>query len=463
MFRIFSQYVSQKAYLFFAADFLSGLLSILLATYLRILDPEARDFAMTMPDFGYRIAVVLAVFLVCAYYNDVYTQSSSSSVGEQLFRLAQAVGVACFALATLYFLAPQLRLGRGVFVLSVVLMLMLAFGHRWLTDRLWRSAAPKTNIALIGLQELAQTTAREITHRADLNMRVVGFIDTAGGSRHNAPDLEILGGVEDLDDILQTYKVQKLIVAVDESEAVPTPGLLRARTRGVVIEDARAMLAALTGKVAIETIPSSWFIFSEGFRRSRYTAVLKRLLDLSMGLVGLTLSMPVMVVVGLCVKLESKGPMLFRQQRVGLEGECFELMKFRTMRQDAEADGVARWAQKNDPRITRIGGFLRKYRFDELPQFVNVIRGEMSMVGPRPERPEFVERLRAEIPFYDERHTMRPGITGWAQICYPYGATVEDALRKLEYDLFYLKNVSIFFDVAIALQTVKIVLWGRGQ
>ncbi len=463
MFRIFSQYVSRKAFLLFVADVLAGVTAFVLATYLRSDDPETYAFATAMPDFGYRLAVVLFGFLVCAYYNDVYAQSTLGSVGDQFFRLAQAMGVACFGLAALYFAVPDLRLGRGAFGIGVGLTLLFSLTLRWLTDRFWHGAVPKLNVALVGAHDLARTTAVEIGRRADLNMRVVGFIETDRDRRGGGHDLDVLGHVNDLDQILQTYTVEKLIVALDQSEMTPTPGLLRARTRGVVIEDARAMLAALTGRVAIETIPSSWFLFSEGFRRSRYASAFKRVIDLAMGLVGLCLSLPTMVVVGICVRLDSKGPMLFRQIRVGHEGRCFQLMKFRTMREDAEADGVARWAQKDDPRVTRIGGFLRKYRFDELPQFINVIRGEMSLVGPRPERPEFVERLRAEIPFYDERHTLRPGITGWAQICYPYGATVEDALRKLEYDLFYLKNVSIFFDVAIVLQTVKIILWGRGQ
>jgi len=463
MFRIFSQYVSRKAFLLFFADLGLGVLAIVLATLIRSPDQETYAYATAFPIFEYRVALVLGAFLVCAYYNDVYNSATIGSVSEQFFRLAQAVGVACFGLAALYFVAPDLRLGRGVFALGVFFMLLGWTLMRWFADQFWHGAVPKMNVALVGVHDLAQTTALEIGHRADLNMRVVGFIEPDSESRWPATNVEVLGRVADLDQILQTYSVQKLIVALDQSEVVPTPGLLRARTRGVVIEDARAMLAALTGRVAIDTIPSSWFIFSEGFRRSRYASAFKRLIDLAMSLVGLTLSLPVMLIVAICVRLESKGPILFRQQRVGLNGKCFELMKFRTMREDAEADGVARWAQKNDPRVTRIGGFLRKYRFDELPQFVNVIRGEMSLVGPRPERPEFVERLRAEIPFYDERHTMRPGITGWAQICYPYGATVEDALRKLEYDLFYLKNVSIFFDAAIVLQTVKIILWGRGQ
>ncbi|MBI1353824.1 MAG: TIGR03013 family PEP-CTERM/XrtA system glycosyltransferase [Acidobacteria bacterium] len=463
MFRIFSQYVSRKAFLHFVADAVLGCLALALAAKLRALDsPEVYATLTEWPDFGYRVAAVVGSFLVCSYYNDLYTQDTITSFGEQFFRMVQALGVACFGLAAVYYAVPDLRLGRGAFGLGILLILVFSSSFRWVTDRFWHGAVTRMNVAIVGVQSLAQTTASEIGHRADLNMRVVGFVGVGSpGEAALGPD--VLGGADKLEQIVQTYAVEKLIVALEENEPSPTPYLLRARTRGVVIEDARAMLAALTGRVAIETVPSSWFIFSEGFRRSRYALAFKRLLDLALGLIGLAISLPIMAIVGLCVRLDSAGPILFRQRRVGYEGQCFELMKFRTMRVDAEADGVARWAEKNDPRVTRIGGFLRKYRFDELPQFVNVIRGDMSLVGPRPERPEFVERLRAEIPFYDERHTLRPGITGWAQICYPYGATVEDALRKLEYDLFYLKNVSILFDMAIVLQTVKIILWGRGQ
>jgi exopolysaccharide biosynthesis polyprenyl glycosylphosphotransferase len=221
-------------------------------------------------------------------------------------------------------------------------------------------------------------------------------------------------------------------------------------------------MAGLTGRVWLETVKPSWFVFSDGFRRSAVTLVAKRLLDLSAGIVGLAISAPVMILVAIAIRFESRGPVFYRQTRVGLRGKCFSLLKFRSMRPDAEAAG-AQWAVDNDPRATKVGSFLRKYRFDELPQFINVIRGDMSLVGPRPERPEFVKILQTQISYYDERHTVRPGITGWAQIQYGYGSTVEDTIRKLEYDLFYLKNLSLFFDCAIILDTVRIVLTGHGS
>jgi len=222
------------------------------------------------------------------------------------------------------------------------------------------------------------------------------------------------------------------------------------------------MISSLSGRVWLETVKPSWFVFSDGFQRSKTILILKRAIDLASGLLGLVVCLPVMILVALAIRLDSKGSVIYRQRRVGLGGRCFEVLKFRSMRMDAEVGTGACWAIKGDPRVTRIGRFLRKYRLDELPQFMNVIRGEMSLVGPRPERPNFVEELRRQISYYDERHSVRPGITGWAQVQYRYGSSLEDAVRKLEYDLFYLKNMSIFFDCAIILKTIRIVFTGSG-
>ena len=236
--------------------------------------------------------------------------------------------------------------------------------------------------------------------------------------------------------------------------------LVRLRVQGVGVEDAHSTMSALTGRIWLESIHPSWFVFGEGFHRSRLNLAVKRALDLSFGIFGLVISLPVMALVAIAVRLDSKGPALFRQDRVGLRGRTFDVLKFRSMQLDAEESGGAQWAAKDDPRITRVGRFIRKFRLDELPQFFNVIQGNMSFVGPRPERPVFVEQLRKKIPYYDERHSVRPGITGWAQVQYGYGASVEDAARKLEYDLFYLKNMSVLFDCAIVLQTVRTVVAG---
>jgi exopolysaccharide biosynthesis polyprenyl glycosylphosphotransferase len=234
------------------------------------------------------------------------------------------------------------------------------------------------------------------------------------------------------------------------------------RVRGVYVEEAGSALSALTGRVSLRAIKPSWFVFSEGFRRSRLQEAIKRVFDLVFATVGLILSLPIMLAVAAAVRLESRGPVIYRQVRVGRMNRNFDVLKFRSMVENAEGANGAQWAAENDPRVTRIGQFLRKYRLDELPQFFNVIRGEMSFVGPRPERPCFVDELRQTIPYYDERHSVRPGITGWAQVRYRYGATVEDSFNKLEYDLFYLKNMSLAFDTAIIFATIRIVMGGMG-
>ncbi len=308
------------------------------------------------------------------------------------------------------------------------------------------------------------TTAREIERRADLNFRVAGFVTPERSASSELLGHPILGDKNELRAIAHDQGIARIIVALEDLRgALPTRDLVRLKVQGVEVEDAHSALAALTGRVWLRTVRPSWFVFSNGFQRSKTTLWLKRMIDLAFGLLGITLSAPLMAIIAVAIRLDSKGPVFYRQERVGLAGRVFDLRKFRSMQVDAENGGGARWAQKNDPRITRVGRILRKYRLDELPQFLNVMRGDMSFVGPRPERPAFVEQLREQILFYDERHSVRPGVTGWAQVEYTYGASIEDAFRKLEYDLFYLKNLSILFDIAIVFRTVRVVLFGSGR
>ncbi len=462
MFRIFDQYVSRKTVFVVAGDALSIVGSIILAYRTRFWsDPESFAFFTQQPDLTFRCLTILAVFQICAYYNELYRAQDQLAASDQFFRLTQATGVGCFFLAAIYYAAPQLSIGRSVFAMTLVFLLIATTLLRWLADLAWRTALPKRTVLILGTDEVARRVAEEIRLREDLNMQMVGF---AGVSRPDDLSGHYLGDATSIEDLVRKHSVQTVLVS-DNAFAgrLPLNALLKLRTRGVRVEDANAALAGFTGKVSIETVQSPWFVFSTGFARSGYAMAFKRLTDLLLSTIGLIVSLPIMLVVALAVRLTSPGPALFRQTRVGLNGRCFDVLKFRTMRQDAEVDGVARWAQENDPRITTIGKYLRLYRLDELPQFINVIRGQMSFIGPRPERPEFVNQILQVEPLYDERHTLRPGLTGWAQVCYPYGSNLDDAIRKLEYDLFYLKNVSFLFDMAIIFQTVKIVLWGRGR
>lgn len=466
MLRLFNHYGSRKTAVYLVADLVAITTALVMGVGLRYAhDLEQLAYYTELPDFFYRVSLVVVCVIVCGYYNELYTTLLDRGVGDQFFRLMQSLGVSCFLLALVYFIFPSLQMGRLAFALGLVLIMILVTAERWAIEKAWHTAVPKSNVLILGDTPLGSEVAREISFRSDLTIRVAGFVSRESTMESvGTAERQMLGALSDLEEIVAQYSIETIIVALDERHSeLPVQELLRLRTRGVRVEDGRSTLSALTGRIPVETVRSSWFVFSEGFRRTRYTMAMKRTADLILSVTGLIVTAPVMVLTALVVKLDSPGPALFRQTRTGLNGQPFRLLKFRTMRDDAEADGVARWAEENDPRITRCGGFLRKYRFDELPQFINVIRGDMSFVGPRPERPEFVEKLAAEIPYYEERHTMRPGITGWAQVCYPYGATIEDALRKLEYDLFYLKSVSMLFDAAIVLQTVKIVLWGRGR
>ena len=311
---------------------------------------------------------------------------------------------------------------------------------------------------------MAATVAREFSRREDLNVELAGFVETA----ESQGDKQLFGGpilgsADQLDALVAAHRITRIVVALEDLRGVlPVRTLVRLRVQGIRVEDAHSAMSALNGRIWLSEVKPSWFVFSDGFHRSRLTMLVKRICDLAFSIIGLLVSLPIMLPLAIMIRLESPGPVIFRQSRVGLRGKTFELLKFRSMRADAEQGTGAQWAQVNDPRVTRLGKYLRKFRLDELPQFINIIRGEMGFVGPRPERPVFVAQLRQSISYYDERHSVRPGLTGWAQVQYPYGASVEDAARKLEYDLFYLKNMSIFFDCAIILQTVRHVSKGNG-
>ena len=297
---------------------------------------------------------------------------------------------------------------------------------------------------------------------------VDGFVQLEGALGSTAstsllPDQRILGMPSDLAAYVRDHRIEEIVVALDrDSSDLPEQDLIHCRMGGVTVTDSMSFAERVTGRVKLDLMESDWLIFAPGFRRGRLRSVAKRATDLIYSTLILAAALPLLPLIALLVKLDSPGPVIYRQERVGLEGRVFEIYKFRSMRADAEADGRARWAASADDRITRLGQILRKSRLDELPQLVNVLKGDMSMVGPRPERPEFTDELAAALPLYPKRHTVRPGITGWAQINYPYGASIEDAREKLEYDLYYVKNHSLFLDLVTMVQTARIALGGIG-
>ena len=465
MIRVFSQYVSPRSILLVVLEGFVITLALVCAAWLWFWDSAAGFHAyVALPDFRFQLVVFVVILQVSFYYCHLYDLTAIRHRHEMWISLGQSLGIGCLLLGLLYFAFPYLVISRGVFFMSIALVAAFVTVNRAILERVWKIAAPRENTIILGTGNLGLTVCRELTSRDDLDVSLKGFVTL---NAEYQPDgivgRPVLGAVDQLPAIVEQLDISRIIVALeDRRQTLPIRDLVRLRVSGVRVEEAHSTISSLTGRVWLETVKPSWFVFSDGFRRSALTAFLKRTIDLACSLLGLVLSSPLMVVVAIAIRLDSKGPVIYRQARVGLRGRVFDVLKFRSMRIDAEAANGAQWASERDPRVTRVGQFLRKYRLDELPQFVNVIRGEMSFVGPRPERPVFVEQLRKEISYYDERHTVRPGLTGWAQVQYQYGASVEDAARKLEYDLFYLKNMSILFDCAIIFKTVGIVLTGHG-
>ncbi len=466
MIQVFNQYVSAKSLILMVVEALLIVVSLICAVELRFWNNPAEVLSyLVFPDFAIQAAIVVFVCMACFYYNDLYDLSTGYSAVERVLRVEQSLGAASLLLGLLYFMFPGLLLGRGVFIIGMILVTVLVMLSRKFLDRAWLLAAPVQRVMILGTGQLALELARELTRRGDLSMKLEGFVSgsTGGAAGETVFGYPVLGSTSEMETIAKQRAITKIIVALEDRRgALPTRELVTLRVQGVRVDDAPTALAALTGRISLSAVKPSWFVFSDGFHRSKWIDLLKRVSDLVVGAIGLAVSMPIMILVALVVRLESKGPIIFRQTRVGKMDKCFEVLKFRSMNVDAEKANGAQWASENDPRVTRIGRFLRKYRLDELPQFVNVIRGDMSFVGPRPERPCFVEELRKTIPYYDERHSVRPGLTGWAQVQYAYGSCIEDAFNKLEYDLFYLQNMSLTFDLAIIFQTIRIVLGGRG-
>lgn len=413
-----------------------------------------------------RIATVVVVTQLCFYYNDLYELQVLNSRRELFIRLLQALGAASILLALLYYLKPDLILGRGVFALFVAILLAVVVLWRLAYAALLSSRGLSVRILLVGAGDLARKVYRETLTRRTLGFQVVGCLaaePAAGG-----PDVEglppVLGTFDDLLEHGRRDGVDRIVVAIGERRGkFPVRDLLELRLSGHQVEDGCAFYEQLTGKMLIEYLRPSQLIFSDGFPLRPVTLAFKRLTDFLAAGLGLLLSAPVWLTIPLLIKLDSKGPVFFRQDRVGERGRVFQVLKFRSMRADAEALTGPVWASEKDPRVTRVGDFIRKTRIDEIPQLLNVLKGEMSFVGPRPERPFFVEQLSSQIPYYVQRHFVKPGVTGLAQVKYSYGATVEDALEKLRYDLYYIKRMGFWMDLSIIFETVKVVLFGKGR
>ncbi len=461
MLKIGGQRIPTKTLVLLASESLLIILGLALATALRFMSSRW-DYAGENTVARFLVVVLMCEFAL--YYNDLYDIEVMKSRARLLIGLLQALGVACIGLALLYYLAPGVSLGRGIAALAVPTIMTLIFGWRMLLDSkgFFFLRSPE-RVLIVGTGPTGISLTREICSRPDLNLKVLGFLDEKGENiGKSLVNPGIIGGLGDLEMLVKQQNIDRVVLSLAEQRGrMPYRELLRLKFAGVTVEDAHTVFERISGRIALEKLSPSWLIFSDGFRKNRFLMLAKRSLDIAAALFAITLTLPVMGLVALAILLESGRPVLFRQKRMGLHGEHFEIFKFRSMRQDAEKGGPS-WASDGDNRITRVGSFIRKYRLDELPQFFNILNGTMSLVGPRPEQPYFCEMLEQNIDFFSQRHTVRPGLTGWAQIKYQYGSTVEDAKRKLELDLFYIKHLSMSLDVAIIFETVKVIFLGKG-
>ncbi len=427
-----------------AGDLLGILAAVPVAARLRL--GTESDLVRDVPFLAGVGALHAAVFLGAFHYSALYELRALAQESVLLARVARAAAAGLFVVACLNYLVPSLQVGRGFLLLTSLLVAAYAAGSRAALRFLSRSALYE-RILILGGDATAAEVGREIGERRRLGYRLVATIDRP---------------FDGLVETCQRERIDRVLVCVkDRRSYLPYERLLEIRASGVEVEDGASFSERLTGKIPVRDITPSWFIFGPGFRQKPHTLFLKRAIDVVVAAAGLLVSAPILLATAIAIRLESKGPALFRQERVG-RGRTFELVKFRSMRVDAERDGP-RWAAPEDDRITRVGRLLRKTRIDELPQLWNVLKGEMSLVGPRPERPFFVRQLARTIPFYEMRHVVRPGCTGWAQVRYRYGASEEDALQKLQYDLHYIKHLSIRRDLLVIFDTFKVMLLGMGR
>lgn len=414
-----------------------------------------------------RVLLIVVVCQLCLHYADLYDLPTISGTRDLAVRLLRAVGATSLILGIAYSLFPLLVIERGVFLLSAVLAVSLVMAWRTAFEWVTRHLAPRERILLVGTSPATLLLARELfERRQELGVQIVGFVDP-DPARVGAPVINpgVVGTIDDIPALALRLHVDRVVVSLAEARGrLPMGQLLDVKLQsGVFFDHLASVYEEYTGKIALENLRPSWLIFSTGFRKTRSLMATKRLFDICSSVAGLVLASPLMLLTALIVKIESfEDPVLYHQERVGLCGRVFTIHKFRTMRTDAEAVTGPVWSEANDPRVTPVGRFMRTTRVDEIPQLWNVLRGDMSLIGPRPERPSFVEQLTKQIPYYGQRHVVKPGITGWAQVRHSYGASVEAAREKMQYDLYYVKNVSIMFDLVIALETIKTVVLRRG-
>jgi sugar transferase (PEP-CTERM system associated) len=460
---LFKQYIPIRKLMFILGEGLLVFLAVTLASFLTL--GWDIGFIDTMILICTKVLLVTIITQISLYFNDLYEFKDADTNLDMAARLIQAVGITSIALALVYLLWPTMVIGRWIFFISLIFLLFFIVSWRFLYTVVIRRKLFTEKAIILGSGGLAKEILDEMRRRQDNNYNIAFLVmDKKGEHDHERfKDISISYEFDHIYELAVGQNIKKMIVAFDEKRGIfPYKQLLECKINGINIIDGVSFYERITGKLLVEKINPSWLIFSDGFNKSSISRVIKRIKGIILSTIMLILLSPLMLLVAIFIKLDSRGPVLFSQERIGEYGKPFVLRKFRSMKTDAEEECGPVWAQEDDPRVTRLGRIIRKLRIDELPQLWNVFIGEMSFVGPRPERQFFVEELKKKIPYYNERFTVKPGVTGWAQIRYPYGATENDSLEKLKYDLYYIKNMSLAFDLMVIFQTVKTVLLGKG-
>ncbi len=454
--RLFNVYYSTRTVLLLLCEMVLVASSFLVATAVTL--GRDADIALYDEHGLLKILGITVVIILLSYYFDLYEPNIVSTSSEIYFRLLLVLGCSCFALAAALYLQPSMLVAPHVYSIGFALLVPALLAWRKVQKRLMTRSFNTECAYVLGSGVQARSIVHILEQRPDVGIKLIGWQDE---ERSPAQDRE--RWAEDLNDLARSSQaVDRIIIAVDDArKGLPIPELLTLRFQGVSIETAAALRERLTGKIALDGLLPSSFLYTEGFRVRPSQQFTRVLVSQLAAIVGLLIVLPFFPGIALVIKLSSKGPIFFRQTRVGLNGKHFKVVKFRTMATDAEANG-AQWASKNDSRVTPVGRFMRKTRIDEIPQLWNVVRRDMGFVGPRPERPEFTSWLSQELEFYYLRHLIRPGLTGWAQVRYGYGSTLEETRQKLEYDLYYIKHMSLGMDLTIMFETVKTILRRRG-
>lgn len=463
MLKVFAHHIRLSTLAQLSADCLLCFLAVLLAAR-QLPVPSAGDHMLSfdqllMAAAGFALVMSLLYAFVGLYRRGAITVGAVELIGRGLIAVLIGSCIAYLALQAQGNEYALLLLGHVV--PYMVIGVLLVRGLVYFSPRV---AVGSRRVLIIGAGEEAREVARQLRSSDHSLGSVVGFYPTTADAPARIGGTKVLGHDVSLDEAVRALGVDQVIVAVKEQRGggVPMDQLLACRIRGIPVLDLAGFYERAQGEVHTDSLKASWLVYGNGFVQGRVRTSIKRVFDIVTSLALLLLAMPVMVLTAVAIRLDSPGPVFYLQERVGRGGRRFMCIKFRSMRTDAERDGVARWASKNDARVTRVGALIRKARIDELPQLISVLKGEMSMVGPRPERPTFVEQLKNEIPFYDIRHSVKPGVTGWAQVRYQYGASVEDARRKHQFDLYYVKNHSLFLDMLVLIETVSVVLFHEG-